>query len=133
MMLFTDLTSKDIGGLQYKDFQFSKMIEQEKCILQWNDEQIILPQKLGLIIKEMDKKTLFHFDTRTYVEQLKEELKLCGVHNFKRSDLEKTREERFQICPQCGKRYEALPENWCLREFGERKELWIICRECCNV
>ena len=133
MMLHTELTSIDIGNVKYEDFQIEKIDGQERCVLQWKHENIILSHMVGLIIKEMKKKELFHFDTRTYVEQLKVELKKCGVENFKRSDLERTRKERFQICPQCGKRYEALPENWCLREFGERKELWIICRGCCNV
>ena len=129
VMLQTDLTSKEIGELNYNNFVFKYEGDEITYFLETNDIRSI-PKSLYEIATKMNQNSLFNFDTQTYVSQMKIELKELGVINFKRSDLDKTRETRFMSCPQCGQKYEAVPENWCLRNFYDEGQLWIVCRRC---
>ena len=34
------------------------------------------------------------------------------------------------MCPQCNKRYEAVVENWCAKQYRKEGSFWIVCRSC---
>lgn len=38
----------------------------------------------------------------------------------------------FWTCPQCGKKFEAIADNWCVKKFSEEGKNWVVCRENCG-
>ena len=54
-----------------------------------------------------------------------------GFDNIKPKDIFKeTRDKLSFRCPQCGKTYEAIVDNWCVVQYTENGKLWIVCRDC---
>ena len=113
------IESEDDSGKHYAIAESKKRIE-------------TIPRYLGKLILEMEMQHKHGFDLKTYVEQMKDDLRPFGIENFKRSDLKSTREKKFFTCPQCGNKYEATEDNWCLKRFVEGQDFWIVCKERCS-
>ena len=132
MMLQTQLSNTEIGKFNLSKVSVINESENIKYIVRYGKKEHIINKFLYEIIVMMNERDMLGFDINTYVDQMKKELKTCGIDNFKRSDLTKTIEERYQVCPQCGARFEAVSSNWCLRKYDGTDEYWIVCRENCS-
>lgn len=38
----------------------------------------------------------------------------------------------FWRCPECGEKFEAVAENWCVKQYTENSKQIIVCRENCG-
>jgi len=66
----------------------------------------------------------------SYFSKFKPIFQEMGFNNIKPKDIKETREKLSFRCPQCGKTYEAIVDNWCVVQYTENGKLWIVCRDC---
>ncbi len=101
-------------------------------------KDIILSEKLKQIVERIKNTEEFTnprykqgFSKKVLYEKLKEK----GFNRpIKSSDINETfdRSTSFK-CPGCGNVYEAIAENWIIKQYHENGQLWIVCKEKCGV
>lgn len=86
-------------------------------------------QLSNLILKVRNMDT---FDIEVNVDHMEKELADYDMGILHPRGAKKTRDAIFWTCPQCGKKYLAIAENWCVKQYTENGENWIVCREICG-
>ncbi|PJI06552.1 MULTISPECIES: site-specific integrase [Clostridium] len=106
-----------------KKYSFDK--ENREIILK--NKKIKIPSHLISLAERLQK----GFNVDELIKEIKKELREKNmVENFKYIDITKTRDFAFITCPECGKKYEAIAENWCVKQYYNGGNHWIVCRKC---
>lgn len=132
MVYYTGISLKDFRALNYG--LFNK--EQGEFILK-NNKRIKVPLHLIPIVERLKNEWFFNAnkDYAELINEIKKELREDGiVENFKYSDIIKTAEETaFIKCPECGEKFEAIANNWCVKQYYASGQHWIVCRKCGDI
>lgn len=97
---------------------------------------IIVPESLLPIIDMVKDDSEYFNSDRDYnelIRVMKSKLAIKGLRHqsFKPIDIRKTREEvSFLKCPECPNSYEAVAENWVIKQYSKEGEKWIVCKNC---
>lgn len=67
-----------------------------------------------------------------YIKNMRPIFEEFDFENIRPKDIKETRKNCFLKCPQCGRKFEAVIDNWCGRQYSEDGKIWIVCRECGN-
>lgn len=86
-------------------------------------------QLTDLILKARNMDT---FDIEVNVDHMEKELADFDMGILHPRGAKKTRDAIFWTCPQCGKKYLAIAENWCVKQYTDNGDNWIVCREICG-
>lgn len=127
MFFYTDLSEKNIG----KYFKGNRKISENS--LDFNNKQYPVPLSLIELIREINESpnTYDTLDMKTVVNSMKIELSSFNMENLSSKGAEQTNKKLFWTCPQCGEKYLAIAENWCVKQYTDNGENWIVCREKC--
>ena len=127
MKYYTDFKDVDIKNLSMDN------IDIDNSRITVNNTSINVPKKVIAHILELDKKKKLGklSSVSAYFAKLKPLFQKMGFDNIKPKDIFKeTRDKLSFRCPQCGKTYEAIVDNWCVVQYTENGKLWIVCRDC---
>lgn len=131
MLFSVPLSMNDIGRFHKEKGKYSKNK------IYFEGETYDAPASLISLIEEMYVTNLF-FETNditSTVNRMKKELSDydMGTLTAKKKDggAKATRDAIFWACPQCGEKYEAVAENWCVKQYTPNGENWVVCRENC--
>lgn len=127
MFFFTPLTIEEI-----KKFQKEESVFDDNSIY-FQEKRYPVPESLIKLIKEMDESSLLrgtHY-TRGTTEDIQKDLSEYGMEDISSQGAKHTRDAIFWTCPQCGEKYLAIAENWCVKQYTDNGENWIVCREKC--
>lgn len=127
MLYYTDFSKEEIKNLKFDDVDF---IDYTINL----GKKVNIPKSLIKLIADMHKKGLLEqtYDIDACIEQMKKELKEYGINNFKPKDVAETKKLIYWRCPQCGRSYEAIADNWCVCQYTDTGNYWIVCRENCG-
>ena len=127
MICYTGLSMTEIGEIK------KEHIDYDSNIVSYYGKESDLPEKLIAFIRE-NESILFDesFDMKTTIEKMREDLAEYGMDKLTATDGKATRKALFWTCPQCGEQFEAVAENWCVKQYTENGENWIVCREYCG-
>lgn len=128
MFFYTTLSEKNIS----KYFRGNRKVIGNA--LEFNNKLYSVPTSLIDLIIEMNANPEKYdtLDMKTAVENIKADLDSFNMRNLSSKGAEKTNEIIFWTCPQCGKKYLAVAENWCVKQYTSNGENWIVCRETCE-
>lgn len=132
MLYQTDITLEELKECSYSNFNHSSL----KFVLK--NRQIQVPSSLLPIIENLKGDTEYFNVTRDYndlIKGMRQDIIGSGIReaSFKPSDIWKTIEEvTYYKCAGCGNTYEAIADNWCLRQFETEGSLWLVCRFKCG-
>ena len=128
MMYYTSLSMEEIGKLRIGNVDF---INRK---IRFGKKENDVPKALVDLIHGMQLSGEFEktYDIMTTIEQMRKELSQYGLDNLKSTDGKETRKATFWKCPQCGCEYEAIAENWCVKQYTDGGENWVVCREKCG-
>lgn len=131
MLYQTDITLEELKECNYSNFNSPSL----EFILK--NRPIPVPSSLPPIIEQLKFDTEFFNVTRDYndlIKIMRKDIIGTGIRkaSFKASDIWKTVEEVTHYkCVGCGNTYEAIADNWCLKQFVPEGSLWLVCRfEC---
>ena len=127
MIYYTEFSMTEIGEIQREHIDYSSRS------ISYCGKESVLPEKLMAFIQK-NESILFDesFDMTTTIEKIREDLAEYGMDNLTATDGKETRKALFWTCPQCGKQFEAVAENWCVKQYTQDGENWIVCREYCG-
>ena len=127
MIYYTEFSMTEIGEIQKEHIDYSSRS------ISYCGKESVLPEKLMAFIQK-NESILFDesFDMTTTIEKMREDLAEYGMDNLTATDGKETRKALFWTCPQCGKQFEAVAENWCVKQYTQDGENWVVCREYCG-
>lgn len=127
MMYYTTLSMDEIGRFKIDYFH------PENNTISYGKKENKIPKSLAALIQKMHATGEFNNlrDPKSIIDKMKKELKKRGVANLTSTDGNETRKTTFWKCPQCGEEYEAIAENWCVKQYTDNGENWVVCRERC--
>ena len=131
MYFYTPFSIKEIGKWQKNDCQF----DDDKLF--FKDEEYSIPRSLLDLIEEMRTSGLYYdaHDVVSTHHQLRCDLEKYEMGEITSKGADDTRKRIFWSCPQCGRKFEAIADNWCVMRYtDENKEWvqnWVVCREYC--
>lgn len=127
MIFYTRLSEKNIGKY------FKGDMAHDDCSIFFKNNRYFVPKSLINLINEIhgSPKAYETLDVKTAIDSLKDDLSSLNMSNLSSKGAEKTTKTIFWTCPQCGREYEAIAENWCVKQYTENGENWIVCRERC--
>ncbi|MBE7033318.1 MAG: hypothetical protein E7406_03730 [Ruminococcaceae bacterium] len=128
MFFFTPLTIAEIQNYQKEQCLF------DNNSIYFKGEKYPVPNTLINLMREMEERNILHGThyTRGTTEEIQKDLAKFGMEDISSQGAKNTRDAIFWTCPQCGKKYLAIAENWCVKQYTENGENWIVCREICG-
>lgn len=126
MLYETEFTDGDLVELTYDKFD---IVDRS---FNFNGKKVMISQQLANIIEKVKNTKIFtnKYYVMTLLEHIKNDLENIDIANINPQDLKKTRKNMMFMCPQCNKRYEAVVENWCAKQYRKEGSFWIVCRSC---
>ncbi|MFD2370614.1 hypothetical protein ACFSO0_11800 [Brevibacillus sp. GCM10020057] len=131
MLYQTDIILEELKECNYSNFNNSSL----EFVLK--NRRISVPSSLLPIIENIKGDTEYFNVSRDYnelIKSMRQDIIGSGIRkaSFKPSDIWKTVEEVTHYkCVGCGNTYEAIADNWCLKQFEPEGSLWLVCRfEC---
>lgn len=131
MLYQTDITLEELKESNYSNFNNASL----EFVLK--NRPIPVPRSLPPIIEKLKGDTEYFNVSRDYndlIKSMRQDIIGSGIRkaSFKPSDIWKTVEEvTYYKCVGCGHTYEAIADNWCLKQFEPEGSLWLVCRfEC---
>jgi len=119
---------------QIKTLSLAENVDIQTNTISFGDETIQVPPEVVENIIALDKAkrlgNLLNIDQ--YIKNMRPILEEYDFENVRLKDIKETSRKCFFECPQCGRRFEAIVDNWCGRQFNENGKIWIVCRECGN-
>lgn len=126
MLYETEFTDGDLVELTYDKFD---VVDKS---FDFKGKKVMVSQNLANIIEKVKYTKVFtnKYYVMTLLEHIKDELINIDIENINPQDLKKTRKNMMFMCPQCNKKYEAIVENWCAKQYRKEGNFWIVCRRC---
>ena len=127
MFFYTPLRIEYIG-----DYWKIGLPVEDNAII-FNGKMYNVPLSLIELITEIRESGLIDdpMDMKTILDNLRNELAEFNMGKLDSTGAKKTRDTIFWTCPQCGNIFEAIAENWCVKQYTEDGENWVVCREYC--
>ena len=130
-----DLTIAQIMKISWKNYD-------EDSHNFYIDEKLISldSELINLIHSKKDDLSFFRefrneTDFKKYIADLSKELqrnkKLKRMITWKNISMAKSIMTYIK-CPHCGESFEAVSENWVIRQYDLRGKMWIVCKENCS-
>ncbi len=128
MMYYTSLSMAEIGKIKLDN------LDPVTNTLCYKKKKNPIPKSLINLIQTMHYTGEFDkpHDIMSTIKQMRKELAENGLEKLTATDGRETRKTTFWKCPQCGYEYEAIAENWCVKQYTENGENWVVCRERCG-
>ena len=128
MLFYTPLSQSKIGVFFKTKHQF------DENNIYFDGEKYSVPQSLILLLKEMQaqESNYLTLDIKTHITKMRIDLAEFNMENLNSKDADKTTETIFWSCPQCGEKFLAIAENWCIKQYTEDGDNWVVCKENCG-
>lgn len=127
MFFYTPLRKEYVG-----DF-FREQGSYDDKHIYFHSKKYPVPKSLISLIKEMRESDGLYdtLDVETMVGHMKIDLAKYNMGNLSSKGAEKTTKTIFWTCPQCGEKYLAIADNWCVMQYTSGGEHWVVCRDNC--
>ena len=134
LYVFDMLYYSDFENQQIKTLSVSDNVDAQSCLIKFSDKSCQVPPQVIeniLALNEMGRLGNL-LNVRQYILNMRPLLEEFDFENLRPKDIKETRKRCFFQCPQCGRSFEAVIENWCGMQYSETGEIWIVCKECGN-
>lgn len=135
LYVFDMLYYSDFENHQIKSLTVSDNVDVQSNLIRFGDSICHVPIRvIENILALSDTGRLGNLlNVRQYILNMRPLLEEeFDFENIRPKDIKETRKKCFLQCPQCGRRFEAVIENWCGMQYSETGEIWIVCKECGN-
>ncbi len=128
MILYSPFSNAEIGQFQIDDVDFINNT------IYKDGEAYAVPVSLINLIYDMHSTGILYepHDVMSTINRLRKDMATHGLGKLTAKDGKETRKTLFWACPQCGHEYEAIAENWCVKQYREDGENWVVCRKRCG-
>ena len=135
LYVFDMLYYSDFENQQIKSLTVSDNVDTQSNLIRFGDSICQVPIRVIENILALNEAGRLGnlLTVRQYILNMRPLLEEeFDFENIRPKDIKETRKNCFIRCPQCGKRFEAVIENWCGMQYNETGEIWIVCKECGN-
>lgn len=135
LYVFDMLYYSDFENQQIKSLTVSDNVDVQSNLIRFGDNVCQVPIRVIENILALNETGRLGnlLNVRQYILNMRPLLEEeFDFENIRPKDIKETRKNCFIQCPQCGRRFEAVIENWCGMQYSETGEIWIVCKECGN-
>lgn len=135
LYVFDMLYYSDFENQQIKSLTVSDNVDVQSNLIRFGDNICQVPIRVIENILALNETGRLGnlLNVRQYILNMRPLLEEeFDFENIRPKDIKETRKNCFIQCPQCGRRFEAVIENWCGMQYSETGEIWIVCKECGN-
>lgn len=135
LYVFDMLYYSDFENHQIKSLTVSDNVDVQSNLIRFGDSICQVPLRVIENILALNETGRLGnlLNVRQYILNMRPLLEEeFDFENIRPKDIKETRKKCFLQCPQCGRSFEAVIENWCGMQYSETGEIWIVCKECGN-
>lgn len=135
LYVFDMLYYSDFENHQIKSLTVSDNVDVQSNLIRFGDSICHVPIRVieNILVLNETGRLGNLLNVRQYILNMRPLLEEeFDFENIRPKDIKETRKKCFLQCPQCGRRFEAVIENWCGMQYSETGEIWIVCKECEN-
>lgn len=135
LYVFDMLYYSDFENQQIKSLTVSDNVDVQSNLIRFGDSICQVPIRVIENILALNEAGRLGnlLNVRQYILNMRPLLEEeFDFENIRPKDIKETRKNCFIQCPQCGRRFEAVIENWYGMQYSETGEIWIVCKECGN-